>query len=102
MQKVYANPELDGAADTLPPPSPSIPVAANVALKLPVFWPDAAEVWFSQADAQFAIRSVTVSTKKFYHAVASLPQDVAAQILDLIRTPPAGEPYKVLKERFIL
>ena len=31
------------------------------ALKLPVFWPEAAEVWFVQADAQFAIKSITVS-----------------------------------------
>ena len=36
--------------------------------------PKAAEVWF-------AIKSLTVSKTKFYHAVASLPQDVAAQIL---------------------
>ena len=92
MPKVNENLELDEAADTLPPPSPSVPVAASVALKLPVFWPDAAEVWFAQADAQFAIRSLTVSKTKFYHAVASLPQDVAAQILDLIRAPPARDP----------
>ena len=84
MPKVDKNPELDGAADTLPPPSPSVPVAANVALKLPLFWPDAAEVWFAQADTQFTIRAVTVSKTKFYHAVASFPQDVAVQILDLI------------------
>ena len=31
--------------------------------------------------------------------MASLPQDVAAQILDLIRSPPTGDPYEVLKER---
>ena len=31
--------------------------------------------------------------------MASLPQDVAAQILDLIRAPLAGDPYEVLKER---
>ena len=30
--------------------------------------------------------------------MASLPQDVAAQILDLIQVPPAGEAYKVLKD----
>ena len=47
MPKVDENPELDGAADTLPPPSPSVPIAANVTLKLPVFWTDAAEVWFA-------------------------------------------------------
>ena len=99
MPKVDENPELDGAADILPPPSPSVPVAANVSLKLPVFWPDAAEVWFAQADAQFAIKSITVSKTKFYHAVASLPKNVGAQILDLIHAPPAGDPYEVLKER---
>ena len=77
-------------ADLLAPPS--VPaVAANVALKLPLFWPDAAEVWFAQSEAQFAIRSITVSKTKFYHAVASLPQDVAAQILNLIRAPPAED-----------
>ena len=64
-----------------------------------MFWPEAAEVWFAQADAQFAIKTITVSKTKFYHAVASLPQDVAAQILDLICASPAGDPYEVLKER---
>ena len=99
MPKVYETPELVGAADAdLLPPS-SVPVAANVALKLPVFWPDAAEVWFAQADALFTMKSITVSKTKFYHAVASLPQDVAAQILYLIRAPSAGDPYEVLKER---
>ena len=38
---------------------------------------------------------------KFYHAVAVLPQEVAFQILDLICAPPAGDPYKVLRERLI-
>ena len=46
-------------ADLLAPQS--VPaVAANVALKLPVFWTEAAEVWFAQADAQFAIKNITV------------------------------------------
>ena len=71
-------------------------------MKLPVFWPDAAKVWFAQADAQFAIRSVTVRKTKFYHAVAILPQDVASQILNLIRPPPAGDPYRVLHECLIM
>ena len=70
-------------------------------MKLPVFWPDTAEVWFAQADAQFAIRNVTVSKTKFYYVVAVLPQEVASQILDLIHTPPAGDPYGVLHECLI-
>ena len=98
MSKVDETPELDGEAALLPPSVLSVPVVANVALKLPVFWPNTAEVWFAQADAQFAIRAITVSKTKLYHAVASLPQDVAVQILDLINAPPAGDSYEVLKD----
>ena len=73
MPKVDKTPEPLGASNTdlLPPPSV---VAANVALKLPVFWPEAADVWFVQADAQFAIKAISASKTKFYHAVAS-PSD---------------------------
>ena len=53
-------------------------------MKLPVFWLDAAEIWFAQADTHFGIRNVTVSKTNFYHLVAVLPQEVALQILDLI------------------
>ena len=102
MTKVDETPELLAAsnADLLAPTS--VPgTATNVALKLPAFWPENAEVWFAQAEAQFAIKSISVSKTKFYYAVASLPQEVATQILDLIRAPPAGDPYKVLRERLI-
>ena len=33
--------------------------------------------------------------------VIALPQEVASQILDPIRTPPAGDPYEVLRECLI-
>ena len=45
--------EAHGLGDTkaIFPPSPdAVPVAANVSMKLPTFWPDAEEVWFAQAD----------------------------------------------------
>ena len=90
--------EAHGLGDTeaLFPPSPdAVPVAANNFMKLPT------EVWFAQADAQFAIRNVTISKTKFYHSVAVLPQEVASQILDLICASPARDWYGVLPERLI-
>ena len=107
MSKKTSDPAVDialilGHTEALFPPSPSaVLVAANVSMKLPTFWPDMVEVWFVQADAQFAIRSLTLSKTKFYQALAVLPQEVASQILDLIRTPPAGDPYGVLREGLI-
>ena len=74
------------------PPSASPSPIANFSMKLPPFWPDVAEVWFTQAETKFTIRSITVSKTKFYYLVAVLPQEVTSQILDLICAPPAGDP----------
>ena len=100
---IEEEPGLGDIEALFPPTSASdaVLMAANVSMKLPVFWPDAAKVWFAQADAQFVIRKVTVSKTKFYHSVLVIPQEVASQILDLIRAPPAGNPYGVLSEGLI-
>ena len=99
MEKVKDSPGLEEICQFFP--SPSSALVSNVSMKLPAFWPDAAKVWFTQVDAQFSIRSITVSKTKLYHMVAFLPQEVAFQILDLIQAPPPGDPYEVLRERFI-
>ena len=70
-------------------------------LKLSTFWPDSAEIWFAQTDAQFEIKNISSSRSKFYHAVAALPQDVAGQVLNLIRSPPKDDPYQVLRTRLV-
>ena len=102
-QAVVDAPVLKTDDALFPAPADAVPEVASSAahLKLPTFWPDAAEVWFAQTDAQFAIRNISSSKTKFYHAVAVLPQEVASQILDLIRAPPLGDPYEVLRDRLV-
>ena len=79
MDKVAFNQVAGGVLNVDPSnPSPAVPVAANLSMKLPFFWCDAAKVWFTQADAHFAIKHVTVSKTKFYHTVAVLPLEVAS------------------------
>ena len=96
QDKVTEPPGLEDISSLFPPSATSLPsTVVNVSMKLPVFWLDAAEVWFAQADVQFVIRNVSVSKTKFYLAVAVLPQEVGFQILDLIRAPLAGDPYRV-------
>ena len=64
--KVTKPPGLEDISMLFPPSALSSPYpVAIVSMKLPAFWPDAAEVWFVQADAQFAIHNVTVSKPKF-------------------------------------
>ena len=77
-------PGLEDISELFHPSAPASPSpVANVSMKLPVIWPDAAEVWFDQVKTQFGIRNVSVSKTKFDHAVAVLPQEVASQILHL-------------------
>lgn len=72
----------------------------TVSIKLPTFWTDSPEVWFLQAEAQFAIKRVTTSLTKFHHCVAALPQDVATRLIDLIRNP-TSDPYATLRTSLI-
>ena len=53
------------------------------------------EVWFLQAESQFAIKRVTTSLTNFHHCVASLPQDVATCLIHLVRNTPE-DPYATL------
>ena len=94
--------DAPGFQDGADVPPPAVLVANNISMKFPAFWLDAAEVWFTQADTQFSINSFTVLNTKLDPSVAVLHQEVAPQILNPSRAPPARTPYKVLKESFII
>ena len=78
-------PGLEDISKLIPLSAPASPSSvANMLMKLLAFWPDAAEMWFVQADSHFTIQNVSVSKTKFYQAVGVLPQEDASQILDLV------------------
>ena len=68
-----------------------------VALKLPVFWLDSCKFWFINAEAQFHLKNITSSSTKFHHIVASLTQREINNVVDIIRNPPAADPYSILR-----
>ena len=69
--------------------------------KLPAFWPEEAEVWFVQAEAQFTLRNITTDDTKYAHLVSTLDNRTAARVLDYLRNPTAGGKYDGLKTRLI-
>ncbi len=73
----------------------------TISLKLPQFWADQPRVWFTQAEAQFAIRHITADATKFHYVVGALDQEVASRIIDLLEDPPATDKYETLKKRLI-
>ena len=77
------------------------PPLAAVSIKLPLFWPSDSQLWFAQVQVQFAIRGIMSQKTMFNYVIASLGPKFAAEIRDLIPTPPAETPYNVLKETLI-
>ena len=63
-------------------PSPSWPStsASAVAVKAPMFTEKAPLAWFKILEAQFHLANITKNETKFYHALASLPPDLVAQL----------------------
>ena len=48
------------------------------------FWPNRAKLCFTQAEAQFDIKGITVSKKKFSHALTMLDAKTADFVMDLL------------------
>ena len=76
-------------------------VINTVSLKLPSFWPEEVEVWFAQAEAQFAIKRIMDSrTTKFYYAVSVLPHArCCSSVIGFTPCAPPASPYESLKDR---
>lgn len=92
------------AASTAPAPTATAstaPDVATLAIKLPNFFTSQPRVWFTQAEAQFALRGVKADATKFYHAVSALDQNTAVRVLDILEHPPTDNKYEALKQRLI-
>ena len=77
------------------------PRLAAVSVKLPPFWPSDPQLWFAQVQAQFSTHGITNQRTMFDYVITSSAPKFAADIHDLILTPPAETPYDVLKETLI-
>ena len=77
------------------------PQLAAISVKLPPFWPSDPQLWFAHVQAQFSTRKIMNQRTMFHYVIASLALEFAAEIRDLILTPPAETPYDILKETLI-
>lgn len=82
------------ASSTAPSTSPAV---QHFAVRLPPFWPQNPTVWFLQVECQFELAHITTQLTKFRHVVSVLPQDIAAQVVDILSAPPANAPFDALK-----
>lgn len=74
------------------------PIINRVAVKVPPFWPDHAEIWLAQVEAQFSIAGITGDASKYNTVVAAIESNVLVQISDAILNPPHDDKYENLKK----
>lgn len=80
---------------------PQHPSLFRVGIKVPPFWTDKPTVWFAQLEGQFQLAGITSDTTKFYHAMAHLDHQIAAEVEDVITNPPNENKYLALKSELI-
>ncbi|CAM1311072.1 Uncharacterised protein r2_g2151 [Pycnogonum litorale] len=73
----------------------------GVAIKLPPFWSKVTDLWFTQVEAQFSLRNITVQQTKFNYIVAALSPEVIVEVRDIVLNPPKADPYDRLKAALI-
>jgi hypothetical protein len=68
---------------------------------LPPFWPGRSAVWFAQAEAQFELSAITRQRTKLNYVLSQLNQQQAAEIEDIITSPPLQDPYDWLTAELV-
>jgi hypothetical protein len=69
---------------------------SRVAMRLPPFWAERSAVWFSQAEAQFSLAGISSEMTKFF-IISQLDHQYAAEVEDIIISPPKWDPYTTLR-----
>ncbi|XP_078051338.1 uncharacterized protein LOC144477487 [Augochlora pura] len=73
----------------------------RVAVRIPEFYPNDPEMWFSMVESSFDASGITAEKTKFGYIVGALNPRYAAEVRDIIMDPPAQDPYRRLKTEFI-
>lgn len=68
-----------------------------VHLNLPQFAPDAPEMWFAIAEADFTANRIKNDNQKYSQTLKAIPMNISKQLWDIISNPPQQDKYQTLK-----
>ncbi|XP_045454527.1 uncharacterized protein LOC123663930 [Melitaea cinxia] len=73
----------------------------RIGVKPPPFWAEEPTVWFSQLEGNFTLSGIKDDDTKFYYVISTLEQRYAAEVKDIIVSPPKTGKYELLKSELI-
>lgn len=91
------NPTENGSANV---PQQTTVLASRIS-KLPPFYSQEPEFWFSQVEAQFDIHGITQDGTKFAYIIAHAEKEFLPHIINLTRNPPDEGKYDAIKEKIL-
>jgi hypothetical protein len=74
---------------------------SRVAVWLPPFCAERPAVWFAQAEARFFLAGISSERTKFHYVISQLDQRYAAEVEDIITSPPQQDPYSKLRAELL-
>ncbi|KAJ0171422.1 hypothetical protein K1T71_001178 [Dendrolimus kikuchii] len=73
----------------------------RVGVRLPPFWPENPAVWFAQVESHFALSGISDDKTRFHFVISQLEHRFAAEVTDIIVSPPANSKYDTLKTELV-
>lgn len=81
--------------------APTSALINTVAVKPPPFWRQNPVLWFAQLESQFVLAHVTADDTKYSYVAASLNEDLATEVQDILASPPSTDRYSTIKNALI-
>lgn len=73
----------------------------RIGVRPPPFWPEEPAVWFAQLEGNFALAGIKDDETKYYYVQSTLEHRYAAEVKDIILSPPAKGKYEKIKSELI-
>lgn len=73
----------------------------RVGVRPPPFWAEEPAIWFSQLEGNFILSGIRDDDTKFYYVTSTLEHQYAAEVKDIIISPPKTGKYERLKTELI-
>lgn len=77
------------------------PEILKVSVKIPKFWKEKPELWFTQVESQFYVGRISSDLRKYHTVVATIESDILNQVSDILLNPPSENMYATLKAKII-